>query len=331
MRVGRHERVAQGAQQIVGDAADVVALRQQFVDADERAGDVIAGDRFEHRQPEIEGCPTQRGLDRGRVERSRPDGERLIQQREGIPGRARGPAHDEIEDLGVGLDALAAEDVDEVAGELLGRQQRELEVLRARADGRQHLVRVGGGEHEHDMGRRLLERLQQRVRRRGREHVDLVDDVHLAARVRPEPEVHALDEIAHRLDAVVRRRVELDEVEERTVGDRHAVLALATRLAVGAEIEAVQRPGQQARRRRLPGTARSGEEVRMPDVIVDDRVAQRGGDMVLADQLAEALRSVLPVQAGHGLTVPATNRLFVWSGGSPAARPGDPAAPRSFR
>ena len=69
----------------------------------------------------------------------------------------------------------------------------------------------------------------------------------------------------------------------------------------------------------------------MADAVFDDRVAQRGGDVVLADQLREALRSVLAVQAGHGLTVPATNRLFVWSGGSPAARPGDPAAPRSFR
>ena len=46
----------------------------------------------------------------------------------------------------------------------------------------------------------------------------------------------------------------------------------------------------------------------MADVVVDDRVAQRGGDVVLADQLAEALRSVLPVQAGHGLTVPAALR-----------------------
>ena len=125
-----------------------------------------------------------------------------------------------------------------------------------------------------------------------------------------EPEVHALDEVAHRVDAVVRRRVELDEVEEGAVGDREAVLALAARLTVGAEVEAVQRAGEQARRGGLAGAARPGEEVGVADAVLGDRVAQRGGDVVLADQLAEALRSVLAVQAGHGLTVPAANRSF---------------------
>ena len=190
-------------------------------------------------------------------------------------------------------------------------------------------------------GGRLLERLQQRVRRRGREHVDLVDDVHLAPRVRAEPEVHALDEVAHRLDAVVRRRVELDEVEERAVGDREAVLALAARLAVGTEVEAVERAGEQPRGRRLAGAARAGEEVRVTDAVLGDRVAQRGGDVVLADQLAEALRSVLPVQAGHGPTVrrppfvrrcrSRLRRRVRVRGGPPAARSGNPAAPGSFR
>ena len=44
--------------------------------------------------------------------------------------------------------------------------------------------------------------------------MDLVDDVHLAPGRRADTEVHALDELAHRFDAVVRRGVELDEVVE---------------------------------------------------------------------------------------------------------------------
>ena len=120
------------------------------------------------------------------------------------------------------------------------------------------------------------------------------------------------------------------------VGDRDAVLALAARLAVGAEIEAVERTREEARGRGLAGAARAGEEVRVTDAIFGDRVAQRGGDVVLADELREALRAVLPVQAGHGPTVPAANRAIavpcrVCRGGPPAARPGNPAAPRSVR
>ncbi len=123
-------------------------------------------------------------------------------------------------------------------------KQRELEVLRTRPECGQHLLRIGRGEHEHDVRGRFLERLQQRVRRRGREHVHLVDDVHLAPARCSEPEVHALDELAHRVDAVVRRRVELDEVEERSRRDRDAVLACAAGLAVGAEVQAVRARGR---------------------------------------------------------------------------------------
>ena len=184
-----------------------------------------------------------------------------------------------------------------MADELVVRQQRELEVLRARPQRGQHLLRIGRGEHEHDVRGRFLERLQQRVRRRRREHVHLVDDVHLAPARRADAEMHALDELAHRVDAVVRRRVELDEVEERARGDRVAVLADAAGLAVGAEVQAVEGAGEDARGRGLAGAAGPGEEVRVADAVLADRVAQRGRDVLLADELRELLRPVLAVQA----------------------------------
>ncbi len=187
--------------------------------------------------------------------------------------------------------------------ELVVREERELEVLRARAQRREHLLRVGGGEHQHDVRGRFLERLQQRVRRRPGEHVDLVDDVHLAAARRPDAEVHALDELAHRVDTVVRRGVELDEVEERPGRDRDAVLADPARLAVGAEVQAVERPRQEPGGRGLAGAARAGEEVGVADTVLDHGVAERGRDVVLADHLGEFLRPVLAVQAvrRHGV------------------------------
>ena len=116
------------------------------------------------------------------------------------------------------------------------------------------------------------------------------------------------------------------------VGERDAVLALAARLAVVGEIEAVQGRGEQARGRRLAGAARAGEEVRVADAVFGDRVAHRGGDVVLADQFREALRTVLPVQAGHAPTLLAgfamRARVEV---ARPRTWPGNPAAPRSVR
>ena len=126
--------------------------------------------------------------------------------------------------------------------------------------------------------------------------MDLVDDVDLAPARGTDAEVHALDEVAHRIDTVVRRGVELHEIEEGARSDRLAVLALAARLAVGAEVETVERAGEDARGRRLAGTAGSGEEVRVAGAIFAHRVPQRDGDVILTNELGEMLRSVLAVQ-----------------------------------
>ena len=55
----------------------------------------------------------------------------------------------------------------------------------------------------------------------------------------------------------------------------------------------------------LPVPRGPGEEVGVTDALVADRVLQRGGDVLLPDQLREPLRTVLAVErlVGHGATV----------------------------
>ena len=86
--------------------------------------------------------------------------------------------------------------------------------------------------------------------------------------VAPSAEVDLLDEVAIGVDTVVRRRVELDEVGEGARGDRDAVLALAAGLAVVAEVQAVERLGQEAGRGGLAGAARAGEQVGVADPVL---------------------------------------------------------------
>ena len=62
------------------------------------------------------------------------------------------------------------------------------------------------------------------------EHVHLVEDVHLVPPGRAERGL--LDQVAHRVDAVVARRVELVHVVAGAALDREARVALAARLAV---------------------------------------------------------------------------------------------------
>ncbi len=70
-------------------------------------------------------------------------------------------------------------------------------------------MRVGGAENEHDMLGRLLQRLQQRIERRNREHVNLVDDVDLVATAGRRI-IHASDDLlTHVLNTRTACRVKL--------------------------------------------------------------------------------------------------------------------------
>ena len=73
-------------------------------------------------------------------------------------------------------------------------------------------MHFGRRKHENRVRGRLFERFEQRVERRAREHVNLVDDVHFVLarnrRVR-----HVVHDFADLIDAVVRRRVKFDNVD----------------------------------------------------------------------------------------------------------------------
>ena len=117
--------------------------------------------------------------------------------------------------------------------------------------------------------RRLLERLEERVPGRGREHVDLVDDVNLepvARRAEREP----LLEAAHLVDAVVARAVNLLDVDVGPGGNlaaRGADLARRGGRTGSAAVraEAVQALASRRALRGLADAADAGEEERVRD------------------------------------------------------------------
>jgi hypothetical protein len=88
----------------------------------------------------------------------------------------------------------------------------EVEAVAAVDDRRRDLLSLGRREHEHGVGRRLLERLQERVPCSRREHVSLIEDVHLAAPAHGRVG-DALAQLADVVDGVVRGRIHLDHVE----------------------------------------------------------------------------------------------------------------------
>ena len=208
-------------------------------------------------------------------------------------------------------------------GHFLRPQQRELKDLTTAADRLDHLVRLGGGEHPGHVIGRLFEGLEQGVLRLARKHVDFVEDVDLgSARV---AEVDLAQQIAHVLDLVVGCGVEFVKIERPAMLNRPTTLTLTARLAIGAEILAVERLGQHSGRGGLARAPRAVEQIGVPDLGLHYCVLQRTNDMLLTADLTERLRSVATVERliGHARpTLPSDADAVGTKGRPPPAKTG---------
>lgn len=168
----------------------------------------------------------------------------------------------------------------------------------AAADGRQHLLRLRGREHEDQVLGRLLHDLEQRIEARRRDHVGLVHDEDAVARFRRRVE-RAVTQLTGVVHAAVAGRVELDDVEvARAAGSERDTRAAHSARRRRRTLDAVERPRQDACGRRLATPARAGEEVGVIDALRVQCDGQRLGDMLLPDHFRERRWTVLPVQ-GH--------------------------------
>ena len=107
--------------------------------------------------------------------------------------------------------------------------------------------------------------------------------------------VDARQQLAHVVDAVVARGVELDDVERPPLADGDAVGAGVVRLAVDG-VGAVDCLGHDPRGERLARAARADEEQAVAQPIEPDGVAQRLDDRVLGNDVGERLRAPAPIE-----------------------------------
>ena len=216
-------------------------------------------------------------------------GRELVERRDGVPEAPAGASRDEGERRLGSLDALAVRDSAKQPRQLAESGPFEHERLAARPDRREHLREVGRAEDEDEMGRRLLDQLQQGVEGGVRELVRLVEDVDLVASLdRLEDDV--LADLADVVDAPLGRSVHLDHVERCPRGDRAAGVALVAG-GRGRALRAVERLGDDPGERGLTGSARAGEEVRLADEVALDRIAKRSHHRLLPDDLVEVERA----------------------------------------
>ena len=209
----QHDQVAEALQQIDGEPARVVAGVDHRLDGAEQCRGVT-------RRQRVDGVVDQRDVG-GAEQRQRPRvldsvalgaGQQLVEHRQRV---ARGPAagadHQRIHRV-VDGDVFLRADPFQQGAHGARRQQPERVVMGARADGGQHLLRLGGGEHEDQVFRRLLDDLQQRVEAGRGDHVRLVDDEDAVPRLGGGVE-RAVAQLAGVVHAAVAGGVEFDDVD----------------------------------------------------------------------------------------------------------------------
>ena len=239
-----------------------------------------------------------------------------------VLGRAEGGTnllvYDNRKRLILGFDAFHPANIGIMLLQQFRRDAPEVKALRAAQDGDGKLLNLSGREEELHMRGRFFQRLQQRVERACREHVNLVDDVNLVA-CRRCAISHTVDDLADVIDARSRGRVHLQNIDMPPLGNRDAVFANTTWFccwaAVSVWANAVHALGYDPGGGRFARPAYAGHDERLRDAVGLERVLQRAHHRVLPDEVGKGLGAVLAGKdlvggLGHGPdTKPARRRV----------------------
>ena len=184
----------------------------------------------------------------------------------------------------------------------LARHLLQVELQAAAEHRDRDLVGLGRRQDELHVLGRLFKRLEHGVEGVARELVHLVDHVDLEPPARRRV-LRGLEELAHLVDLGVGRGVDFQQVDEAPGVDLDARRAGVARLRRDAGL-AVQALGEDARQRGLADAARAGEEIRVVQALVLERVAQGAHHVLLAHEAGEIPR---PPLAGKDLIAHRSN------------------------
>ena len=291
--LGDRQTVEDG-RHVVQHPAVVRPLLGQCRDLRQQTGGVQRGQTLQQRQHMAVIQRAEHGGDIFAPHLAMAEGDRLIGQTHGVTHRAIGGLAEQPQRVFLEADFLAGENVGQVLDHAHRRHVLERELQAARQDGDRQLLRISGREQELHVGRRLFQRLEQRIETVGRQHVHLIDEVHLVAALGRRV-LDVVQQLTRILDLGPRGGVDFDQVDEAALIDLTTGATHATR--PGADtLFTVQALGQNARQRRLADTAGPGEQIGMVQAPLIEGIDQRTADMLLTDQFVKIARAPLARQ-----------------------------------
>ena len=277
--------------QLPAEVLQVRALPLQLIDNLQHPRRVALLERRRHLLHRVLREHAQQRPHLSRVQRRPAAGNRLVERRQRIPHRPLAHLRNHGQSLRLGRNPFLAADPLHPLQQLFKIHAAKRKLLAPRRNRRRNLMRLGRAQDKHHPLGRLLERLQQRVKRFVGNLMRLVDDENFVA-VSRRPVPYALAQLPHLVNAAVGRRVDLDHIH------RAARRNLLTARAHPAWIrrrpfDAVQKTRHQPRHRCLARPALAAENVAVRNAPLRNRVIERGLDVFLTHQFRERLRPVL--------------------------------------
>src|SRR5262249_12316157 len=148
------------------ESAEILPLPGELLDLQQDASRVTVDDRITEPEERLLLDRADQLQDRLCRDLARRRRRKLVERRDGVAERAVRAACDQRQRCVLGLDALAVADATEKLDQLGKTWTLEDERLAAGAHGWKDLGELGRAEDEHQMRRRLLDQLQQRIPRR---------------------------------------------------------------------------------------------------------------------------------------------------------------------
>ena len=124
--------------------------------------------------------------------------------------------------------------------------------------------------------------------------MNFVDDVHFVSRPH-RFNTNVRSNVSYVVNPAIRRTVDFQYVDVTSGSDPFADFALVARISV-SRLRAVQRLGQNPRRRRLANSASPSEEVSMSDPVSENGVSQSLSNVLLPDDNRATMRPKSPGQ-----------------------------------
>ena len=216
-----------------------------------------------------------------------------IQQAPGVAHAAVGRAGNQRQRGRLGVLQLRQSGQD-ARGHLLLGQAAEIKPLAAGQDGGRDLLRLGGGQDEHHVGGRLLQRFEQGVEGGVGQHVHFVDDIHLVlAELRRV--IHLFQQVADFLHAAVAGRVHLKHIQRCVLHQRLAGGARQAGIAV-LRVFAVDGAGHDLGRAGFARATAAAEKIGMGDAPAGYLMPQRADDGLLTGHFGKSAGPPLAIQ-----------------------------------